>query len=74
MIERCCLVQGDADVTFVIGAAAALGSPVPLVEGDALYRSAVVKLRPEAEQRVRLSLTTTGDALNFKLRALASSS
>jgi hypothetical protein len=73
VIERCCLVQGDTEVTFVIGAAAALCSPVPLVEGDALYRSAVFKLRPEVEQRVRLSTTPSGDALNFKLRAFAGS-
>ncbi len=73
VIERCCLVQGDTEVTFVIGAAAALCSPVPLVEGDALYRSAVFKLRPEVEQRVRLSTTPSGNSLSFKLRAFVGS-
>ena len=73
VIERCCLVQGDTEVTFVIGAAAALCSPVPLVDGDALYHSAVFKLRPEVEQRVRLSTTPSGEALNFKLAAFAGS-
>ncbi len=70
-VAWCRVTQG---ATFVIGAAAAaLCSPVPLVGGDALCRSAVFKLRPEVEQRVRLSTTPSGDALSFKLRAFAGS-
>ena len=74
VLTQCLRAEGSGDVAFSHAGFHALEEPEKICTEDCMYSSAVFRLQPAAEKKVRVGMTRRGLILNSSLAQFASSS